>query len=535
MTTAELHHAIWDGEVDLVDEILQGRAASSVLEAPDAAGNTPLMLALRCIQPAQHDLVCLLLRYGASAHARDARGWTCIQNATLCDDDRILAALFVAAEKQTYDLLTTRSMAFCAVLHAIPDFYVEIRVELTSWVPLVSKALPSDVLKIWKKGPNIRCDFTIKDLHNTSWKRGHMSHVLQTRPNERGRVATIDRDSNTVYDVTSSMAEPSIADIETGLQVLYTCKTSTFTTDVSSMVFAPKKKPLLNLKASKHRWPGTKYEMLRAHVNLRIRQPVAPHWKRTQTAADERLTKAETFFARLKPPVKKNAKKHVINLQDQPMEMHLQVQPHDVVTWRFETSRADYVAFHVRFCPHDSSDRIVIATDIASGATTAAGYGHVIMSWERRKTSKSVKVHYDIEHQRPAESAAPIVGRLPAPRTVATPFDEYFKAAPCEATHVARRGLTVLPPESHVSKDVHGTVTMTEAFPFAVSDFLPVAHFLATRAEHFDSLREFFEMKLPPGFPTKFQLPILLSIRASYTFEKAELCTVDDAHFDIDA
>jgi hypothetical protein len=39
-----------------------------------------------------------------------------------------------------------------ASLKALGDFVVELKWDFTSWVPLVSKMLPSDVCKITKKG-----------------------------------------------------------------------------------------------------------------------------------------------------------------------------------------------------------------------------------------------------------------------------------------------------------------------------------------------------------------------------------------------
>ena len=39
-------------------------------------------------------------------------------------------------------------------------------------------------------------------------------------------------------------------------------------------------------------------------------------------------------------------------------------------------------------------------------------------------------------------------------------------------------------------------------------------------------LRQFFAMKLPPGFPVAFELPIVLSVKARYKFETIQLCQI---------
>eukprot|EP00644_Phytophthora_capsici_P003547 jgi/Phyca11/508022/fgenesh2_kg.PHYCAscaffold_31_\ len=64
---------------------------------------------------------------------------------------------------------------------------------------------------------------------------------------------------------------------------------------------------------------------------------------------------------------------------------------------------------------------------------------------------------------------------------------------------------------------------MTESFPFQLRDFLPVIKFISTTGEHVKNLEEFFQMKLPPGFPVKFELPMMFTVRVAYTFQKITL------------
>jgi hypothetical protein len=42
-----------------------------------------------------------------------------------------------------------------ASLKALGDFVVDLKWDFTSWVPLVSKMLPSDICKITKKGQDL--------------------------------------------------------------------------------------------------------------------------------------------------------------------------------------------------------------------------------------------------------------------------------------------------------------------------------------------------------------------------------------------
>ncbi|NXW76402.1 AN13B protein, partial [Hirundo rustica] len=212
------------------------------IEQLDPRGRTPLHLAttlghLECAR--------VLLKHGADVGKENRSGWTvpCVpwpRTLSLCPavlqeavSTRDLELVQLVLRYRDYQRAIKRLAGIPVLLeklrkvppslgrgcrgcaHGLPltppcspqaqDFYVEMKWEFTSWVPLVSKICPSDTYKVWKSGQNLRVDTTLLGFDHMTWQRGNRSFVFRGQDSS-AVVMEIDHDRRVVYSETLALA-----------------------------------------------------------------------------------------------------------------------------------------------------------------------------------------------------------------------------------------------------------------------------------------------------------------------------------------
>ncbi|XP_072386366.1 ankyrin repeat domain-containing protein 13D [Diabrotica undecimpunctata] len=200
-----LHWCVWNNDYKSLGSLLSSKEHDK--EKQDVRGRTPLMLAVTL---GHLESTRTLLNHEANVNCENLNGWTVVQEAVATGDPELLQIVLESRDFQRY---TSRMAGIPQLLHRLkeaPDFYVEMKWEFTSWVPLVSRMCPSDVYKVYKQGSSVRIDTTLLGFDHTSWQRGNRSYVFQGH-NDGAIMMEIDHDLQQVYCEQMKTTEDSLS------------------------------------------------------------------------------------------------------------------------------------------------------------------------------------------------------------------------------------------------------------------------------------------------------------------------------------
>ncbi|XP_053395470.1 ankyrin repeat domain-containing protein 13C-like [Mercenaria mercenaria] len=180
-----LHQGVFNGDVKIVSKLIRVHDVSQ----KDIHGNTPLHLA---VMKGHKECIMLLLAHNALVKVKNNAGWTPLAEAISYGDRRTICTLLKKLKQQSREALDERRPALIQALEDIGDFYLELKWDFHSWVPLVSRILPSDLCKIHKKGSNIRLDTTLVDFNDMRWERGDITFVFNGKSSPGDALTVMD-------------------------------------------------------------------------------------------------------------------------------------------------------------------------------------------------------------------------------------------------------------------------------------------------------------------------------------------------------
>merc|ERR1719334_2200623 len=376
----------------------------------DIHGNTALHLA---VMLGRKECAQLLLAHGAPVKLKNTAGWSPLAEAISYGERQTIASLLRRLKQQAKSEMGNRRPDMIEGLRKLGDFTLELKWDFSSWVPLVSRVLPSDVCKISKRGASVRLDTTLVDFSEMKWERGDITFLYRGDEGPDQSLCVLDNKAKVFQFVRHQESEMEFED-EVDLLM---------SSDIVAAQISTKPITFTREKAG---WI----------------------WREDRA---EQLGKFQADFYTVNGMV----------LESRKRREHLSEE--------------------------DLQKNRAIIDSFSKGNTQA------------------IEADSSTEPNR-RESLKP----PPNPGII---WDEYISSPPGQPPALSRKIVS-----KTSSKHFKATVAMSEEFPMQVDMLLAVLEVIAPQFKHFNKLRDFVNLKLPPGFPIQVNIPVLPTVSAKVTF-----------------
>ncbi|XP_059404587.1 ankyrin repeat domain-containing protein 13A [Carassius carassius] len=423
-----LHTLVWDNDYRKLEKEIQ----TSNIEEVDPRGRTPLHLA---VSLGHLESVRVLLRHGADVSKENGKNWTVLQEAVSTGDPEMV---LLVLQRRDYLKASTALGGVPELLCKIresPDFYMEMKWEFTSWIPLVSRVCPSDVCRIWKSGACLRVDTTLLGFENMTWIRGRRSYIFRGEDsctelmevNHEDEVVDTER-----FDLSREMEDVTLDSMQPAQQEV----AKRLTTPIVNTYLDTKDIAFERSKSGIWGWRSDRTEVVNGfeaqvfsvnNVNVVIRT-------RTEHLTDEEKTRIKS---------ERNVLESLLGTVEQ------QIGAQGDMTMEF-------------------------ATATNPTAITPEEYFNPNFDLQGRDIGRPIEL------------------------TIRT---QKFK----------------------------GTLWMSEEHPLSlVEQVTPIIDLMARTSTHFARLRDFINLRFPPGFPVKIEIPLYHVLNARITFGNLNKCSTNE-------
>ena len=186
----------------------------NLLSEKDFRGNNPVILCLilhhnKDEDPIYLEMLKILLESGANYKDRDKNQWTPLSIAVSYGNKEVVRLLYKFYLKRNQEKFNNRAVTVSNYFKKMPDFHMEIKWKVS--IPLFSFLCPHDVLKIWKKGIELRSDFTFVDYKKLSVIRNPNSLYLKhNKTTNKMEFFKVDREKKNLYNLFEPLDEDEI-------------------------------------------------------------------------------------------------------------------------------------------------------------------------------------------------------------------------------------------------------------------------------------------------------------------------------------
>lgn len=178
-----MHRSVFENDIRTLQRRLLLSTAATEVASRDRHGNTPLHLA---VMLGRNVCVRLLLAHNAPVKVKNNEGWSPLAEAISYGHRPTITQLLRMLKLQSREHMESRRERLVQALRQMQDFYMEFKWDFQSWLPLVSRILPSDICRLYKCGASLRLDTTLVDFNDMRWDRGDISFLFrgEAAPNE---------------------------------------------------------------------------------------------------------------------------------------------------------------------------------------------------------------------------------------------------------------------------------------------------------------------------------------------------------------
>jgi len=430
-----LHYSVWKDDSSTLLSTIEDNL--QLLESFDPRGRTPLMLAVTL----EHvECARILLSHGANVNVENKDGWTVVQEAVATGNHQLVRIVLGKRDHQRYN---NRMMGVPLLLHKLkeaPDFYLEMKWEFTSWVPLVSRMCPSDTYKIYKQGSNVRIDTTLLGFEESSWQRGNKSYVFKAEAPKFlwGRRSYI-------YKFKDDMETAVLMELDHEAKDAFVEELKTIQNDRRSHLMVPGEESVVS----------------------RLTAPIVHTYVDTEKISFER-SKSGLWGWR-------SDKEETINGYECKVFSASNVE---LVT----KTRTEHLSGEDKNKAPASNARFPLNSLLAVGQSHDPSSDITSVSLCNPE-NVTMKEYFDVD----VDLASRDIGK---PKELTTKIQK-FRAA----------------------------LWLCEEYPLSLADqIMPIIDLMAISSTHFAKLRDFIQMQLPSGFPTKIEIPLFHVMNACVTF-----------------
>ncbi|XP_074524741.1 ankyrin repeat domain-containing protein 13C isoform X1 [Halichoeres trimaculatus] len=429
-----VHECVFKGDVRRLSSLIR----TQNIAQKDVHGNTPLHLA---VMMGHKECAHLLLAHNAPVKVKNAQGWSPLAEAISYGDRQMITALLRKLKQQSRESVEDKRPKLLKALKELGDFYLELHWDFQSWVPLLSRILPSDACKIYKQGINIRLDTTLIDFTDMKCQRGDLSFIFNGNAIPSESFVVLDNEQKVYQRIHH---EESEMETEEEVDILMSSDVYSATLSTKSITFSRAQTGWLFREDKTERVGNFLADF------YSVNGLVLESRKRREHLSEEDILRNKAIMESLS-------------------------KGGNLIEQNFEHN-------------HESSPETVLSR------------------WNLGPVRR--------------QSLTP-----PSPNTIS--WEEYITADNGKAPHLGRE---LVCKES--KKNFKATIAMSQEFPLGIESLLNVLEVIAP-FKHFNKLREFVQMKLPPGFPVKLDIPVFPTITATVTFQEFRYDEFDQSIFTI--